>query len=168
MSAPKDDCPEWADELGEYADRFVELLNEPEALLQALRADLDFQIAAARADTVPKVQSWFPARDAGFQVFREHSGPVGPVAVGTEWSYQGDHSRDDTFNGMRATGKPIELRGYTIMSVGSDDPDGSAKLQSRRYVDWAGLYGQLGLTIDWRVPVAAPKGKKPRARKRAD
>jgi hypothetical protein len=29
------------------------------------------------------------------------------------------------------------------------------KLDVRRYIDWAGLYAQLGLVVNWRVPILA-------------
>jgi hypothetical protein len=33
----------------------------------------------------------------------------------------------------------------------------------RRYIDWAGLFAQLGLTLNWRTPVASepPGGREP-------
>jgi hypothetical protein len=166
-SVPKGD-PIWGDDLGDYRARFERLLDEPDQLIAELREDRGFHLAVVRADTMPVVRTWFAERDAGFRVNLEHSGPVGPASVGTAWVYEGHHVEDRAFNGMRATGKQIELRGYTIMSAAPGADGGRSKLQSRRYVDWAGLYGQLGLSIDWRVPVPAPKSKRPRLRKRAD
>jgi hypothetical protein len=51
------------------------------------------------------------------------------------------------FNGIRATDRPVVVRGFTILSIEEE------RLKVRRYVDWVGLYGQLGLTFNWRVPV---------------
>jgi hypothetical protein len=38
------------------------------------------------------------------------------------------------------------------MGVGTGD-DGQETVLLTRHIDWAGLYAQLGLTINWRVPL---------------
>ena len=64
-----------------------------------------------------------------------HRGPPGEPSLG--------------FNDTAPSGRDVVVAGLTIMSV---DDDGA--LRVRRYVDWAGVFTQLGLTLNWRTPVA--------------
>lgn len=144
----------WVDELSpEQLGRFRELQANPKELVDALRNDLELQVAVARADTRPMLRAWFSDKGE-WRHEPERSGPVGPASVGTEWVFEGVHERDGAFNGLHATGRRVEIRGFTIMSAQPTDQGDAFKV--RRYVDWAGLYGQLGLTVNWRVPVASP------------
>jgi hypothetical protein len=139
-------------ELGPYAVRFRELAARPPDLLAALRGDPAFAVAFARADTITHLRRWFTPR-RGWQADKERSGPAGPVGVGVEWVFDGVHDGHATFNGLPATGRPVVVRGVTMAGV----EEGRFKL--RRYVDWAGLFAQLGLSLNWRVPV--PSGPVP-------
>jgi len=156
MNATKDDGPDWAEDLGEHREKFEQLRREPKKLLVALRSDIEFQIAVTKADTRPFLRRWFAERDGGWVCNLEGTGPVGPASVGSEWSFAGAHTVDGAFNGLAASGKDVVVRGYTIMSAEPVDKGDGTDFKVRRYVDWAGLYGQLGLSINWRVPVAAP------------
>ena len=99
---------------------------------------------------------WFSELDVdgngrGWQVDRERSGAIGPNAVGVEWTWRGVHddvNRVGAFNGVAASGREVLVHGFTLMGV----EEGGFRL--RRYIDWAGLWAQLGLTLNWRTPVS--------------
>jgi hypothetical protein len=134
-------------ELGQYGERLDALRDRPVDLLDALRADGAFARAFAHADAVVHLREWFsPA--GGWSVNEERSGVAGPGGVVVEWRYEGTHDRDGAFNGLMATGRPVVVRGVTMVGLDA----GGVKLH--RYVDWAGLYAQLGLTLNWRQPVS--------------
>lgn len=145
-----EEVPNWEDELSpEQLRLFQAQRGDPRALVTSLREDREFQLALARADTRPYLLSWFSETE-GWLADEERSGPIGEQAVGTEWSWTGVH--DDTgpagaFNGIAASGRPVTVSGFTLMSAEGD------RFTVRRYVDWAGLFAQLGLTLNWRVPV---------------
>lgn len=153
---PVGEMPSWEEELSaEQLERFLAERDDPAALMASLRDDIEFQLALARADTRPYLVHWFSeliVRTEGWVPDRERSGPIGEQSVGTEWSWTGvhdDEGRASAFNGITATGREVTVRGFTLMGV----EDRQFKL--RRYVDWAGLFAQLGLTLNWRVPVPA-------------
>jgi hypothetical protein len=133
--------------LGEHRDRYVELESSPHDLLELVRSDDAFREALVRADTLPLLTTWFTGSADGWRADTERSGRLGEAAAGTEWSFDGLHEADDVFNGIRATGRSVVVRGFTILSIEEE------LFKVRRYVDWAGLYGQLGLAVNWRVPV---------------
>jgi hypothetical protein len=141
----------------------------PADLVDELRRDIELQFALARADTRPHLLSWFSdvSRTLGWVGDPERSGPIGARAVGTEWSWTGRHDKgpttvsdregdgevhDDRFNRTAPSGRLVVVRGFTLMGV----EGGLFKV--RRYVDWAGVFGQLGLTLNWRTPVTADPG----------
>jgi hypothetical protein len=139
------------DELGErYAEQFRRLSQSPEQLMEALREDQQFAIAFCRADTVGHLRTWFTPRGAAWAARPGRSGPAGPEGIGVEWRYEGVHDRDGVFNGIPATGRSLDVRGYTIGALEE------GRVRVWRYVDWAGVFTQLGLTLNWRIPVAAP------------
>lgn len=152
---PDPDIPRWEDELtADQLDRFLSLRDNPSDLLASLREDMEFQVALARADTRPYLVHWFSEMDISrapqaWAHDPERTGPIGPNAVGTEWSWVGVH--DDkrsagAFNGTAPTNREVRVRGFTLMGV----EDGRFKV--RRYVDWAGLFAQLHLSLNWRTP----------------
>ena len=143
------------EELGGFAGDYLSLRDDPEAFLSAILENGELREALARADTSPLLRSWFTPRDegeGGWVADGQRSGAIGKSAAGTEWSFLGVHDQNETFNGIRATGREVEVRGYTLMSIESTD-EGESRVQLRRYVDWVGLYGQLGLSVNWRVPL---------------
>jgi hypothetical protein len=115
--------------------------------LELFASDSRFWLPAARLDIRPWLVHWFePTTD--WAVDGNRSGPIaGTSSVGCAWSYGGDHREDGRFNGLTATGRSVVVRGYTVMG------DENGRFGFARYIDWAGLYGQLGLTVNWRVPV---------------
>ena len=46
----------------------------------------------------------------------------------------------------------VIVHGFTLFGVELDDR-GETRAMVRRYVDWAGVFAQLGLTLNWRTPV---------------
>jgi hypothetical protein len=135
-------------ELGEYATRYRQLEGKPPELLGALRQEAAFAHAFARADCVTYLRKWFTPTN-GWKTVEERSGASGGAGVAVEWVFDGRHDGDGTFNGLPPTARPVSVKGVTMIGL-----EGS-KLKLRRYVDWAGLFAQLGLTLNWRVPVDA-------------
>jgi hypothetical protein len=143
------------EELGPFADEYRELAGHPVQLLAALRERPAFAIAFARADTVTYLRRWFTPT-GGWDAVERHSGPAGPAGVVVEWRFSGVHDHDGAFNGLPPTGHPVVVRGMTMIGTRAERPSGGERTQRldlHRYVDWAGLYAQLGLTLNWRVPL---------------
>jgi hypothetical protein len=77
-----------------------------------------------------------------------HKGPedadVGPIdnerCAVVIWTYDGVHS--NAFQGIEATNAPVTIEGCSVVS---QDADGN--LVYRRYVNWVGLLGQMGVTF---------------------
>src|SRR6185295_1413176 len=101
---------------GDYEARYRDLLAQPEALVNALRADTDFAAAFCRADTITYLRRWFTRRQ-GWAFDKARSGPAGPAGVAVEWSYDGVHDTEGSFNGLAATGRPVLVRGVTVMGT---------------------------------------------------
>jgi hypothetical protein len=150
--------PDWESELNEEQLELFRRMHEddPGALIDRLREDTEFLVALARADTRPHLASWFTERrvegqESGWSYDRERTGPLGPNAAGVEWSWIGvhdDQQGDGAFNTIAASGQEVTVRGVTLVGV----EDG--RFRVRRYIDWAGLFAQLGLALNWRTPVA--------------
>jgi hypothetical protein len=150
--------PDWESELNEEQLELFRRMHEddPGALIDRLREDTEFLVALARADTRPHLASWFTERriegqESGWSYDRERTGPLGPNAAGVEWSWIGvhdDQQGDGAFNTIAASGQEVTVRGVTLVGV----EDG--RFRVRRYMDWAGLFAQLGLALNWRTPVA--------------
>ena len=138
--------------LGDLRDPYLDVEDSPDQLLELVTSDEGFRQGLARADALAFLTTMFTPRrgDESWQPNAERSGRLGEVSAGTEWSFEGLHEQDDVFNGIRATGRSVVVRGFTIMGVEEE------RFRVRRYVDWAGLYGQLGLTVNWRVPLENP------------
>lgn len=152
MSQQPNGDPDWnelgLEELGPFRSIYEQLRERPDELIANARDQLGLAVAIARADTVPRLKKWF-TEGAGFDAPAERTGALGTRSVGVEWSYTGRHDKDLAFNGLRASGRTVEVRGYTVVGVEE------GKLQVRRYVDWVGLFGQLGLSVNWRIPLPA-------------
>jgi SnoaL-like domain len=150
--------PDWEAELtDEQLDFFNRARDDDvQVLMRRLREDTEFLVALARADTRPHLRSWFSelpieGQETGWSFDRERTGAVGENAAGVEWSWTGVH--DDgpgagAFNTIAPSGRDVTMRGVTLMSV----EDG--RFQVRRYIDWAGLFAQIGLSLNWRTPVS--------------
>jgi hypothetical protein len=145
---PADHFGQALGELGEFGGRYRELAQRPPELLDVLRAEKDFALAFARADCITYLRKWFTPAE-GWRTVDERSGPAGGAGLAVEWVFDGVHDGDGTFNGLSPTGRPVRVRGVTMMGL----EDG--RLRLHRYVDWAGLFAQLGLTLNWRLPVPA-------------
>lgn len=153
---PEEEKPPWEDELTtEQLDLFQSLQQDPTALVAALREDTALLVALARADTRPTLVTWFSERSVeGDQTAWSHdperTGPVGENAAGVEWAWHGVH--DDTgtsgaFNTTTGSEREVTVHGFTLMGVEAEE------FLVRRYVDWAGVFAQLGFTLNWRTPV---------------
>jgi len=125
----------------------------PADLVERLRTDANLLDAFAFADILVSLEQWFTDRAPIWNVDEQTSGPAGPGGVGAEWTYRGKHDHQGTLNGLPATMRDVEVHGYSLFTV-QETADGP-KLDVRRYIDWAGLYAQLGLVVNWRVPMSA-------------
>lgn len=154
MSDP-DDSPTFADRYNQRSgtdegDSILEQIQSgAEDLIERLRTDFRVLDAVAFADMMVSLQQWFSDRATIWEVDEQTSGPAGSAGAGVEWTYRGTHTQAGTFNGLPATGRDVEVHGYSAFTVVD------SRLDVRRYIDWAGLYAQLGLVVNWRVPVLA-------------
>jgi hypothetical protein len=152
---PLPEPPPWEDELtAEQLEQFRALQQQPVELMEVLRDDIELLVAIARADTRPHLLHWFSEHGveqaAGWTHDPERTGPIGSFAAGVEWSWVGRHDddgADGAFNGIAPSQREVIVRGMSLMGVEEDE------FRVRRYVDWAGVYAQLGLTLNWRTPV---------------
>jgi hypothetical protein len=137
-------------ELGDHLDRFRRLYDgdDHQELLGALRDDTAFALAVARADCITYLRKWFTRTD-GWQTVDERCGATGAAGVAVEWTYRGVHDGEADFNGLSPTGRPVMVRGVTVTGIEK------GRLKLHRYVDWAGVFAQLGLSLNWRVPVSS-------------
>ncbi len=153
------------DELGSFADAYDGARNDPDRLVAEMREDDGFRIAMARADVRHHLLRWFQETGPGWQDDPRRSGSLGMDSVGTSWSFAGIHAEVGTFsgdlasgekvdvvgfNGLLATGRGVTVHGFTVMTADE------GRLAVHRHVDWTGLFGQLGLTLNWRIPIDDP------------
>jgi hypothetical protein len=130
--------------------RYVELQSDWEALLGVLREEPRFGLSVVAADTVAVLNQWFTQ----VREWREEPdrwGLLGGNGFGVAWSWRGAHDIDRAFNGLPATDLPVTVQGFTVL--GPEPERRTSRVVIRRYIDWAGLFAQLGLTLNWRIPM---------------
>jgi hypothetical protein len=79
------------------------------------------------------------------QAFRDTETITNKEITAVPWTYQCRHVGD--FNGVFPTGRNLEIQGVTFV----DNRGGRTLLH--RYVDWAGVFTQLGMAVSPRVSV---------------
>jgi hypothetical protein len=79
------------------------------------------------------------------QAFRDTETITNTEITAVPWTYQCRHVGD--FNGIFPTGRNLEIQGVTFV----DNRGGRTLLH--RYVDWAGVFTQLGMAVSARVSV---------------
>lgn len=154
----------WVELLGEIlddSDRAQEVesavADDPAGLIDQLRERTEDEqergeigallAALAKADTLSTMEQWFVDRDSGWQPVHQRSGALGDQAVGVEWTYEGSYTVDRVLHGAPALGQPVEVHGFIIFGL----EDG--RFTVFRHIDWAGLFAQLGFTLNTRVPL---------------
>jgi hypothetical protein len=144
----------------EGVSRFNDLAEDWTALRNVLRDEPAFGLSIVEADSVAVLGQWFSPRDGGWSDEPDRSGMLGENSFGAAWLYRGVHNIQGTFNGLPATRRQVTVRGFTVIGP---DPEGRLiKARIRRYIDWAGLFAQMGLTLNWRVPLRTrPSGNRP-------
>ncbi|HMG43543.1 MAG TPA: hypothetical protein VK611_19590 [Acidimicrobiales bacterium] len=163
MDAPKQPLrpvlsPGCRERLGDdRADRFDRLMDpdtgDPGRLMAEVRDDPDLGVALVECDTVDQLAPLFSDAPGTWSSEAEQSGPLGEASFGVAWTFETTH--DDThgrFNGIPPTGRSVVVQGYTV--VGFSPVRGT--LVVRRWVDWTAVLAQLGLTVNWRIPVTGP------------
>lgn len=117
--------------------------------------DLPYWAAVARADAAPRLVMWF-SPTSGWAYEPRQSGLIGEEGFfGVRWSFGGRHDKPG-FNGLPPSGRTVDVRGFTLFGPGGED---FQDFKFHRFVDWVGLYAQLGLTLNWRIPLpASPLG----------
>ena len=124
-------------------------------VLDMMASDPVLRSAIAFADSVAILQIVGNERDEGWVVDDERSGPIG-ASVGVTWRYDAAHDWEPDYDptkpnaelrSLAPTGRNLEAHGFSIFGVEDE------AFQVRRYIDWAGLYAQLGLGLNWRIPV---------------
>jgi hypothetical protein len=111
-------------------------LDAAREVLRMMAEDTDLRSAVAYADAVAVLQDLGSERDDGWAV---------------------DYTKPQPeLRGLPPTGRPLEANGFSLFGV--DDTG----FTIGRYVDWAGLYTQLGLGLNWRFPIdEAPVLRRP-------
>lgn len=138
---------EWMGRLQDDDERYQEIVGDAESFVGRLNDDSELAVDLARADVEAHLRTWFTDDErSGWEHDPTRSGPIGDGWFGTEWTFRGVHDRDGAFNGLPATGNDVVVRGFTLMGT----QDGNVCV--RRYVDWVGLFGQLRLSVNWRLP----------------
>ena len=124
-----------------------QVANDPRGLVDQMAHDPVLLDVLARADVASSMHAWFSDRDQIWRSALERAGRLGESAAAIEWTFMGTHDIPGTLNHLPATFRSVEVHGVSIF--GAED----GKLAVRRHIDWAGLYAQLGLTLNWRVPL---------------
>lgn len=137
------------DRAGEIEERMT---NDPARLVEEMRNDRAMVEATVASDALSTLERWFSVRGEGLRFTEGRSGPVGGRDAGAEWAYEGIHDKAGALRGLPATGRPVEVHGLTVVGTATGE-DGREAFLLTRHIDWAGLYAQLGLTINWRVPL---------------
>jgi hypothetical protein len=103
-----------------------------------------------RTDVLGSLEQYFSPTE-GFNVARPFASAE-PIAndshTAVVWEFSGIHTGD--FLGIKPTRRAVVIRGVTVVDH-SKEP-----AQFHRYVDWAEVMGQLGLSITGRPAVADP------------
>lgn len=125
-------------------------------VLERMADEPELRSAIAYADSVALLQIVGNERDDGWLVDDERSGRIGAASVGVAWRYRAAHNWEPDYDptkpnaelrSLAPTGRDLEAHGFSIFGVEGET------FQVSRYIDWAGLYAQLGLALNWRIPV---------------
>jgi hypothetical protein len=130
---------------------FQALRDRPQELQAWLRVDANAR-ALCRADVEPHFAEWFTPvsgwrAQPSFVIPTDRAGQASRASAAVEWEWHGRHDKNYTFNNTLATGTEVIVRGCTVMAFNEKDV-----LKVRRYIDWAGLFTQIGISVNWRVP----------------
>jgi hypothetical protein len=80
----------------------------------------------------------------GFRVRDAFEEGIGDdVVAAVPWEYECAHTGD--FQGVFPTGRAMRIEGLTIVDQRGEQP------AFIRYIDWAAVFGQLGMTVSTRV-----------------
>lgn len=114
--------------------------------------DADRAVALAREDIEAGVGRWLPA-SSDLEV--SLAGPVGDSAfTAVRWVHRGTNTGvDDPFLGLAPTGDEVEVHGVTLVEDGGE---GGAVFH--RFVDWVGVFDQLGMAVGGRLAVSEHPG----------
>lgn len=118
--------------------------------------DTDQAIELVRQDVAAGVGNWLP-EVADLEVAL--AGNVGDSAfVAVRWVHSGRNEKaprgsDDPFVGLARDGTGIEVHGVTLVEdCGAEVP------LFHRFVDWVGVYDQLGVALSGRLVVSEHPG----------
>lgn len=110
--------------------------------------DLDASIRAVTDDVVTALEDQFRlVRADGFRQMT--AGRLDDRDM-VQWEYDG--IAGPSFLDLGGDDTPITVRGVTLVFEDAGE-DGEPVTQFSRFVDWIGVYGQLGMTIAWRRPI---------------
>ena len=115
--------------------------------------DRDQAVELVREDVERGVGRWLPA-DSPLEI--GVSGELSDAAfTAVQWVHRGRNAGagSDPFIGLAPTGTEVEVHGVTLI----EEIDGGPVL-FRRYVDWVGVFDQLGLAVNGRLAVSEHPG----------
>ena len=104
----------------------------------------------AQVDIETTLAQPLPPDGEGFVV--EFSSPLDePGRSVVQWRYEG-RTPDDGFLGLGVPDTALAVHGVSLLDLRGEEP------QFQRYIDWMGVYTQLGLSLSWRQPIEVPEG----------
>jgi hypothetical protein len=109
--------------------------------------ELEQSIAAVEEDVATALDDFGLIRGDGFRT--QVVGRLDDRDM-VQWEYDGVAGRDFLELGGDEVEVPVTVRGVTFVYL---EPEESEQPFFVRYVDWIGVYGQLGMTISWRRPI---------------
>ena len=121
----------------------------------ALEPDRLYELVAA--DVAAGVGAIFENVDGGLSALDTFGRVDEPIASSTHdvlpWMWEGRHVAP--LAGIPPTGTLVQVRGVTIVERGDEEP------RFHRFVDWLGVFQQLGASLVTRPPVEAFPGDLP-------
>ena len=114
-------------------------------------------VGLVRDDVALGVGRWLPAlpgEELEIGVAGTVDGPSGTPFTTVQWVHRGrNEGPRDPFIGLAPTGAEVEVHGVTLVEDrGGDEP------LFHRYVDWVGVFDQLGLAVSGRLHVSGHPG----------
>jgi hypothetical protein len=110
--------------------------------------DPDRLRAAVEDDVRAVLQGPFPGEFEIPEPFTDALPIGGREVTAVPWRWTGVHEGE--FLGLRRTGLPVDVTGVTLLRAEGD------QLVFHRVVDWAALYGQIGVAVGGRRLAEGP------------
>ena len=114
--------------------------NEFAAMEELVRSDIEAGLTADKRESAAPFAPW-TSEEIGTGILYANA-ITGGALTAVEWAFHCKHIAP--FAGIPATNRVVTIQGVTIVRVRG------AKTTYRRYVDWAGLMAELGVSASFR------------------